>query len=162
MYIFIYPRRVGRPTTPSKRAGRSSVLKVTRYLTLLGAMAAALAAADVQAQTGWPAGTIKLVVAYPPGGSTDVIARLVQPCLQERLATTVIVENRSGGSGSVATPAVLRSAPDGSNLLMVFDNHAANPFLQPDLSYDTQQDLDPGPLHSPPPHRLSPQPHNPV
>src|SRR5260221_1078703 len=98
MYIFIYPRRVGRPTTPSKRAGRSSVLKVTRYLTLLGAMAATLAAADVQAQTGWPAGTIKLVVAYAPGGSTDVIARLVQPCLQERLAPTGNIGHRPGGA----------------------------------------------------------------
>jgi tripartite-type tricarboxylate transporter receptor subunit TctC len=97
-------------------------------------MAVTLAAGDAQAQTGWPAGTIKLVVAYPPGGSTDVIARLIQPCLQERLATTVIVENRSGASGSVATAAVVRSAPDGSNWLMVFDNHAANPFVLPDLS----------------------------
>src|SRR5260221_11353915 len=109
MYIFIYPRRVGRPTTASKRAGRSSVLKVTRHLTLLGAMAATLAAADVQAQPGWPAGTIKLVVAYPPGGSTDVIARLVQPCLQERLATTVVVENPSGGSGTGAPGAGVSS-----------------------------------------------------
>jgi len=133
------------------------VLKVTRHLTLLGAMAATLAAADVQAQTGWPAGTIKLVVAYPPGGSTDVIARLVQPCLQERLATTVIVENRSGGSGSVATAAVVRSAPDGSNWLMVFDNHAANPFVLPDLSYDTEKDLDPVLLIGTAPYVLSTQ-----
>src|SRR5260221_13505554 len=109
MYIFIYPRRVGRPTTPSKRAGRSSVLKVTRHLTLLGAMAATLAAADVQAQTGWPAGTIKLVVAYPPGGSTDVIARLVQPCLQERLATAGVFDDRSRWAGSVVTAGVVTS-----------------------------------------------------
>src|SRR5260370_20475917 len=120
MYIFIYPRRVGRPTTPSKRAGRSSVLKVTRHLTLLGAMAATLAAADVQAQTGWPAGTIKLVVAYPPGGSTDVIARLVQPCLQERLATPVSVENPAGGSRRARPAAVVHSALDGSSSLMGF------------------------------------------
>jgi len=107
------------------------VLRVTRYLTLVGAVAAMLATGDAQAQTGWPAGPIKLVVAYPPGGSTDVIARLIQPCLQERLATTIIVENRSGASGSVATAAIARSAPDGSNWLMVFDNHAANPFVCP-------------------------------
>src|SRR5260370_28485088 len=118
-------------------------------------MAATLAAADVQAQTGWPAGTIKLVVAYPPGGSTDVIARLVQPCLQERLATTVIVENRSGGSGSVATAAVVRSPPDGGNRLIVFDNHAANPFVLPDLSYDTDKDLDPVLRIGTTPHILS-------
>jgi tripartite-type tricarboxylate transporter receptor subunit TctC len=133
------------------------VLRVSRYLTLVGAVAAALAAGDVRAQTGWPAGTIKLVVAYPPGGSTDVIARLIQPCLQERLATTVIVENRSGASGSVATAAVVRSAPDGSNWLMVFDNHAANPFVLPDLSYDTEKDLDPVLLIGTAPYVLSTQ-----
>jgi tripartite-type tricarboxylate transporter receptor subunit TctC len=133
------------------------VLRVTRYLTLVGAIAATLAAGDAQAQTGWPAGTIKLVVAYPPGGSTDVIARLIQPCLQERLATTVIVENRSGASGSVATAAVVRSAPDGSNWLMVFDNHASNPFVLPDLSYDTEKDLDPVLLIGTAPYVLSTQ-----
>jgi tripartite-type tricarboxylate transporter receptor subunit TctC len=92
---------------------------------------------------GWPAGTIKLVVPYPPGGSTDVIARLVQPCLQQRLATTVIIENRAGASGSVGTAAVAKSPADGGTWLIVFDNHAANPFVLPDLPYDTEKDLDP-------------------
>jgi tripartite-type tricarboxylate transporter receptor subunit TctC len=82
-------------------------------------------------------------VPYPPGGSTDVIARLVQPCLQQRLATTVIIENRAGASGSVGTAAVVKSPPDGNTWLIVFDNHAANPFVLPDLSYDTEKDLDP-------------------
>jgi len=116
-----------------------------------------LATGDAQAQTGWPAGPIKLIVAYPPGGSTDVIARLIQPCLQERLATTIIVENRSGASGSVATAAVVRSAPDGSNWLMVFDNHAANPFVLSDLPYDTEKDLDPVLLIGIAPYVLSTQ-----
>jgi tripartite-type tricarboxylate transporter receptor subunit TctC len=130
---------------------------LTRRYLLLGAMTAALFAADTYAQTGWAAGTIKLVVAYPPGGSTDVIARLVQPCLQERLATTVIVENRSGASGSVATAAVAKSPPDGSTWLMVFDNHAANPFVLPDLPYDTEKDLDPVLLIGTAPYVLSTQ-----
>jgi tripartite-type tricarboxylate transporter receptor subunit TctC len=80
---------------------------LTRRLVLLAAMTAPLGAYGVQAQSGpqgvppssplgWPAGTIKVIVPYPPGGSTDVIARLVQPCLQQRLGTTVIVENRRG------------------------------------------------------------------
>ena len=133
------------------------MLRVTRYLTLVGAVAAMLATGDAQAQTGWPAGPIKLIVAYPPGGSTDVIARLIQPCLQERLATTIIVENRSGASGSVATAAVVRSAPDGSNWLMVFDNHAANPFVLSDLPYDTEKDLDPVLLIGTAPYVLSTQ-----
>ena len=70
------------------------MLTFTRRSLVLGAMSATLFAAHTYPQAGWPKGTIKLVVPYPPGGSTDVIARLVQPCLQERLATTVIIENR--------------------------------------------------------------------
>jgi tripartite-type tricarboxylate transporter receptor subunit TctC len=123
---------------------------LTRRLVLLTALAAPLGAYGVNAQSsgqgnplGWPAGTIKLIVPYPPGGSTDVIARLVQPCLQQRLGTNVIIENRAGASGSVGTAAVAKSAPDGSTWLMVFDNHAANPFVLPDLPYDTEKDLEP-------------------
>ena len=132
---------------------------LTRRLILLAAMTTPFAAQlDANAQSnpqgnpqantpggpqGWPAGTIKLVVPYPPGGSTDVIARLVQPCLQQRLGTNLIIENRAGASGSVGTAAVAKSPPDGGTWLMVFDNHAANPFVLPDLPYDTERDLDP-------------------
>ena len=98
---------------------------LTRRLILLAAMTTPFAAQlDANAQSnpqantpggpqGWPAGTIKLVVPYPPGGSTDVIARLVQPCLQQRLGTNLIIENRAGASGSVGTAAVAKSPPDG-------------------------------------------------
>ena len=72
-----------------------------------------------------------------------MIARLVQPCLQQRLGTTVIIENRAGASGSVGTATVAKSPPDGGTWLLVFDNHAANPFVLPDLPYDTEKDLDP-------------------
>lgn len=124
---------------------------LTRRLIVLAAMATPLAAhgsANAQGQPqgspqSWPAGTIKLIVPYPPGGSTDVIARLVQPCLQQRLGATVIIENRPGASGSVGTAAVAKSPPDGNTWLIVFDNHAANPFVLPGLPYDTEKDLDP-------------------
>jgi tripartite-type tricarboxylate transporter receptor subunit TctC len=95
------------------------------------------------AQSGWPAGTIRIVVPYPPAGSTDVIARLVQNDLQQRLGATVIIENRPGASGSVGTAAVAKSPPDGNSWLIVFDNHAANPFVLGTLPYDTEKDLDP-------------------
>ena len=112
---------------------------LTRRSLLLGAIAAPFSA---RAQ-GWPPPTIKIVVPYPPAGSTDVIARLVQPELQRRLATTVIIENRAGASGSIGTAAVAKSPPDGSSWLFVFDNHAANPFVLPNLPFDTEKDLDP-------------------
>ena len=110
---------------------------------VLGASAAALAApVRVEAQA-WPSATIRIVVPYPPAGSTDVMARLVQPDLQQRLGATIIVENKPGASGSVGTALVAKSPPDGNNWLLVFDNHAANPFVLPSLPYNTEKDFDP-------------------
>jgi tripartite-type tricarboxylate transporter receptor subunit TctC len=133
---------------PHNIPGRISVRTLTRRFVVLAALMAPCAAAHAQGSTqgdvpGWPAGTIKLVIPYPPGGSTDAIARLVQPCLQDRLAATVIIENRPGASGSVGTAAVAKARPDGGTWLIVFDNHAANPFVLRDLPYDTEKDLDP-------------------
>src|SRR5262249_52144896 len=93
-------------------------------------------------------------------GSTDVIARLVQPELQRRLGTTIIIENRSGASGSIGTAAVAKSPPDGSNWLLVFDNHAANPFIMT-LPFDTEKDLDPVLFIGTAPYVLSTNPQKP-
>jgi tripartite-type tricarboxylate transporter receptor subunit TctC len=119
------------------------VRTLTRRSILLGGMAAPFAAHAQGNAQGWPAGTIRIVVPYPPAGSTDVMARLVQAELQQRLGATVIIENRPGASGSVGTAAVAKSPPDGNSWLIVFDNHAANPFVLPNLPYDTEKDLDP-------------------
>ncbi|MGB8431409.1 MAG: tripartite tricarboxylate transporter substrate binding protein [Pseudolabrys sp.] len=121
-----------------------------RYL-LLGALVVPLTA---HAQN-WPAGNIKIVVMYPPGGSTDMIARLIQPHMQQRLGTTVIIENRAGGGGSIGTAAVAKSSPDGSTWAMVFDNHAANPFVFPNMPFNTEKDLDPVQLIGTAPYVLS-------
>lgn len=122
-------------------------MTITRRSLVLGAVTAPLAA---KAQTGvpepssaWPPANIRIVVAYPPGGSTDAIMRLVQTPLQQRLGTTIIIENRAGASGSVGTGYVAKSPPDGATWLAVFDNHGANPFVLPSLPYDTEKDLDP-------------------
>ncbi|TMJ92304.1 MAG: tripartite tricarboxylate transporter substrate binding protein [Alphaproteobacteria bacterium] len=130
---------------------------LSRRCLLLGALIAPWAA---HAQN-WPAGNIKIVVPYPPGGSTDMIARLIQPHMQQRLGTTVIVENRAGGGGSVGTAAVAKSSPDGSSWVMVFDNHAANPFVFPNLPFNTETDLDPVQLIGTAPYVLSTNPQKP-
>ena len=127
---------------------------LSRRCLLLGALVAPLAA---HAQN-WPAGNIKIIVPYPPGGSTDMIARLIQPDMQQRLGTTVIVENRAGGGGSIGTAAVAKSSPDGSTWAMVFDNHAANPFVFPNLPFNTEKDLDPVQLIGTAPYVLSTNP----
>jgi tripartite-type tricarboxylate transporter receptor subunit TctC len=116
-------------------------MKISRRAIVLGAVATPFVAL---AQTAaWPPGNIRIVVAYPPGGSTDAIMRLVQAPLQERLKTTIIIENRAGASGSVGTGWVAKSPPDGNTWLAVFNNHAANPFVLPSLPYDSDKDLDP-------------------
>jgi tripartite-type tricarboxylate transporter receptor subunit TctC len=133
---------------------------LTRRSLLIGAAAAPIAA-HAHASKAQGSNTMKIVVPYPPGGSTDVIARLVQPGLQQQLGATIIIENRPGASGSVATAAVVKSPPDGGTWLMVFDNHAANPFVLPSLPFDTEKDLDPVLLIGRAPYVLSTQPQKP-
>lgn len=115
-------------------------MPITRRLLLAGAAAAPFLG-NAHAQT-WPSGTIKLVVPFPPGGTVDPIARMAQPASQQKLGTTVIVENRPGASGSTGTATVAKSPPDGNNWVFVFDTHAVNPFLMP-LNFDTVKDLEP-------------------
>jgi tripartite-type tricarboxylate transporter receptor subunit TctC len=83
------------------------------------------------------------VVPFPAGGSVDTISRLVQNGLQQRLGANVIVDNRPGASGSTGSAMVAKSPPDGMTWLMVFDTHAVNPFLLPNMPFDTEKDLEP-------------------
>ena len=85
--------------------------------------------------------TVKLVVTFPPGGSTDIAARMIQPRLAERMGRAVVVENRPGAASQVATQFVAKSAPDGNTLLVSFDSHAINPIAKPRLPYDTFKDF---------------------
>src|ERR1700730_11297112 len=75
----------------------------------------------------WPSKPIRIIVPFPPGGTTDQIARHVQPRLERDLKATVVIENRGGASGSIGTQAAASSPPDGTTFLMVFDTHAVIP-----------------------------------
>jgi len=109
---------------------------------LLGA-SAGLLAAPALAQPAWPSGPVRIVAPFPPGGSTDALARLLQPQLTQILGVPVIVENRAGASGALGTAAVARAAPDGNTWVLVFDTHAVNPALIPNMGFDTERDLTP-------------------
>jgi tripartite-type tricarboxylate transporter receptor subunit TctC len=104
-------------------------------------MMAAPVLANAQNSTA-PANAIKIIVPFPPGGTVDPIARLVQPSLQTRLGTPVIVDNKTGASGSIGTDFVAKSPPDGTTWLFAYDTHGINPFLQK-LPFDTEKDLVP-------------------
>ncbi len=88
-------------------------------------------------------GAIRLIVGFPPGGSTDLVARLLAPHLSTILGNPVVVENRPGASGALGAQAVARAAPDGNTWAVVFDTHAVNPFLIPNMGFDTRRDLAP-------------------
>lgn len=84
---------------------------------------------------------IRITVGFPPGGTTDVIARLVANSLGQKLGRSVIVENRGGASGNLAAQAIARTAPDGTNLLFVPSSHATNASLYKKLPFDTERDF---------------------
>ena len=106
-------------------------------------LAAPALAAPALAQSTWPNGPIRLVAPFPPGGSVDAISRLLQPHLSAALGVPVVVDNKGGASGSIGTREVARAAPDGNTWVLVFDTHAVNPALIPNLGFDTQKDLAP-------------------
>jgi len=90
----------------------------------------------------WPTRQpIRLVAVFPPGGSVDQVARLLAPHLQQELGQSVMVENKGGASGSIGAAQVAASAPDGYTFAVVFDTHAVNPTLIPNLPFDTRKDL---------------------
>jgi tripartite-type tricarboxylate transporter receptor subunit TctC len=102
---------------------------------LLGMLAATLAGAQE-----WPAKPVRFIVPYPPGGGTDVIARIVQHPLSETLKQTVVIENRGGAGGAVGTGEAAKSAPDGYTFLFTLSSHTINPVLYK-LNFDTEHDF---------------------
>jgi tripartite-type tricarboxylate transporter receptor subunit TctC len=74
----------------------------------------------------YPAKPVRIIVPFPPGGTTDLVARMVQPKFQEFLGVQTIIENKGGAGGSIGANEAARAAPDGYTLLMVFDTHATN------------------------------------
>ncbi|MDD2545586.1 MAG: tripartite tricarboxylate transporter substrate binding protein [Burkholderiaceae bacterium] len=117
----------------------------TRLLcALVGVTALALPAASALAQASYPHKPIRLVVPFPPGGGTDMIARTVAQKLADQNKWSVVVDNRPGAGGNLGVDAVAKSAPDGYTLVMgQTSNLAINPSLYPKLPYDPVKDLVP-------------------
>jgi tripartite-type tricarboxylate transporter receptor subunit TctC len=89
----------------------------------------------------FPTKPVRLIVPFPPGGATDIIARLVAAKMQEVWGQTVLVENRPGAGTVVGTEVVAKAAPDGYTLGTVITAHVINPSLRSNLPYDTLKDL---------------------
>jgi tripartite-type tricarboxylate transporter receptor subunit TctC len=101
------------------------------------------AATRIAAAQAYPTRPVHLVVGYPPGGVTDVVARLIAPWLSERLGQPFIVENRPGASGNIAAEAVAHAMPDGYALLLISSSNAANVTLYDNLNFDFLRDIVP-------------------
>lgn len=125
-------------TSTLSRATRRAVLALATAPLLTGMAGSAFAQ-----QNPWPSKPIKLVVPFPPGGPTDTAARIVGQKLAERLMQPVIVENKSGASGSIAAAQVAKSAPDGYTLMMLATPTLLAPHLYKKAGYDTVKDFTP-------------------
>jgi len=95
------------------------------------------------AQATFPNKPITLIVPFAPGGGSDVVARTIQPKLGEKLGTSILVENKPGAGGIIATNYVAKAAPDGYTLYLSWDTHSINPVVMKDLPYDTFRDFTP-------------------
>ena len=103
----------------------------------------ALSPSAAEAQTAYPEKPVRFIVPYPPGGGTDVIARIVQERFAQALAQPVIIENRGGAAGSLGTDVVAKAAPDGYTVLFTLSSHTINPAIYPKLPFDTVKDFAP-------------------
>jgi tripartite-type tricarboxylate transporter receptor subunit TctC len=108
-------------------------------LALVSFMTAVVPAAAQQ----FPPGQIRIVVPFPAGGTTDILARFIAQYLGERLGVSTIVENRAGASGTIGSDMVAKSPADGSVLLLTATHHVINPSLFRKLPYDTETAFSP-------------------
>ncbi|MDS1140169.1 tripartite tricarboxylate transporter substrate binding protein [Pusillimonas sp. SM2304] len=116
---------------PLRHAAKALLSAAAAGLLALSALSTAHAADDQP---------IRLVVPFPPGGSTDIAARIIQPKLAQILDRNIVIENKPGAATQIASQTVLRAKPDGNTLLVSFDSHSLNPIVRP-MPYDTFKDF---------------------
>jgi tripartite-type tricarboxylate transporter receptor subunit TctC len=109
-----------------------------KWLLVAGACALAMGAAWAQGSPGKP---ITFVVPFTAGSGTDIVARLVAETMQRNMGQTIVVENRPGAGGSIASAQVARAEADGHTVLIPSSSHAVNPAVYPNLPYDTLRDF---------------------
>src|SRR5688572_1349030 len=110
---------------------------------MLRTLFALLLAAAALPAAGWPTKPVTFIVPYPPGGGTDVIARIYQEPLAKALGQPIIIENRAAAGGSLGTGIAARANPDGHTLLFTLSSHSINPIIYPKLPFDTEKDFKP-------------------
>jgi tripartite-type tricarboxylate transporter receptor subunit TctC len=121
------------------RAARRNRCAAAAVMALMAAIGAIAAPASAQPYPNRP---ITLVVPFPPGGSTTIIARIIADKLSDALGQQIVVDNRGGAGGSIGARQVAKSAPDGSTLLLAFTGTlAVSPMIFPNAGYDPRKDF---------------------
>jgi len=118
-------------------------LQRRQFLRLAAGVAALPALSRVARAQAYPARPVRLLIGFAPGGGTDVMARLIQPGLSERLGQQIVVENRPGAGTNIATEAVINATPDGYTLLAASLANAGNATLYDNLKFDFIRDTAP-------------------
>jgi tripartite-type tricarboxylate transporter receptor subunit TctC len=125
------------------RAGGLAPIRLAFLLAAAAAATLALGSGARAQAAAWPTKPVRIIVAYPPGGSTDIAARVVGAKLSEALGQPFIVDNRPGAGGNIGMEMAAKSPPDGYTLAVATTAHAINMTLFKDLSYDTVKSFEP-------------------
>jgi tripartite-type tricarboxylate transporter receptor subunit TctC len=116
---------------------------MTRWFRIAAVAAVMSAVAGAAQAQPFPAKPVHIFVPYPAGGGVDVLSRTLGDVVSKQWGQSVVVENRPGAGGMIASQALVASPPDGYTLIMVASGHATNPFLYPKLPYDTFRNFTP-------------------
>ncbi len=114
-----------------------------QFLHLAAGAAALPSVSRLAMAQAYPSRPVHLIVPFPPGGTIDLVARLIGQWLTDRLGQQVIVENKPGGGTNIAAQAVVAAPPDGYTLLLILATYTINPSLYKKLPYDVQRDIAP-------------------
>ena len=126
-----------------KRANEKLGRDAMRWFRMWTAAAAMLAAAGSVSAQPFPSKPVRILVPYAAGGAVDILARTLGDAVSQKWGQSVIIENRPGAGGVIASQALVTSAPDGYTLIVVASGHPTNPFLYEKLPYDTFKDFTP-------------------
>lgn len=124
-----------------------AILRVSALMILFGMLGVSLAQAQGSQAAGasgaYPVRPVRLLLGFAPGGATDVVARILQQSISEHLGQPLVIENRPGASGMIATQELIRQAPDGYTLAIIVSAHAGMAALQRNLPFDPIRDIAP-------------------
>jgi tripartite-type tricarboxylate transporter receptor subunit TctC len=119
-------------------------MAMVRWFRIAAAIAImSVAGGAASAEAPFPSKAVHIFVPYPPGGAVDIVARTLGDVVSRRWGQGVVIENRPGAGGVIASQALVAAPPDGYTLIVVASGHATNAFLYPKLPYDTLKDFTP-------------------